>query len=85
MQRERERLSDIIRQEFADRLVSIEDENRRVKGEIAELRARQQLELEKKKHEVDALRQQQDQELATIQEKYHSVDLSPSRSTPFLS
>lgn len=69
MQQERERLSDIIRQEFADRLVLTEDENRRVKGEIAELRARQQLELDKKKQEVEALRQQQDQELATIQEK----------------
>jgi 5-azacytidine-induced protein 1 len=69
LQKERERLSDIIRQEFADRLVLTEDENRRVKGEIAELRARQQLELEKKKQEVEALRQQQDQELAVIQEK----------------
>lgn len=62
-------MTDIIRQEFADRLVLTEDENRRVKGEIAELRARQQLELEKRREEVETLRQQQENELETIQEK----------------
>ena len=69
MQQERERLSDIIRQEFADRLVQTDDENRRVKGEMAELRARQQLELDKKKDELEAVKQQQEKELDTIHEK----------------
>jgi 5-azacytidine-induced protein 1 len=69
LQQERERLSDIIRQEFADRLVLTDEENRRIKGDIAELRARQQLELEKKKEELEALQQRQEKELETIQEK----------------
>ncbi|CAF2977960.1 unnamed protein product [Rotaria sp. Silwood2] len=69
LQQERDRLSEIIRQEFADRLVLTEEENRRIKGEIAELRARQQLELEKKKEEIEVLQRQQEQELETIHEK----------------
>ncbi|XP_015264186.1 PREDICTED: centrosomal protein of 131 kDa isoform X4 [Gekko japonicus] len=44
---ERSSLSEVIRQEFADRLVGTEEENRRLKGEIAELRARQRLELDR--------------------------------------
>lgn len=44
---ERSSLSEVIRQEFADRLVGTEEENKRLKGEIAELRARQRLELDR--------------------------------------
>ena len=45
------------------------DENRRVKNEIAELRARQQLELTKKQEELDTLKAKQDKELEEIHEK----------------
>ncbi|XP_016846740.2 centrosomal protein of 131 kDa isoform X3 [Anolis carolinensis] len=44
---ERSSLSEVIRQEFADRLVSTEEENKRLKAEMAELRARQRLELDR--------------------------------------
>ncbi|XP_063149459.1 centrosomal protein of 131 kDa isoform X4 [Candoia aspera] len=44
---ERSSLSEVIRQEFADRLVSTEDDNKRLKTEMAELRARQRLELDR--------------------------------------
>ncbi|XP_072501384.1 centrosomal protein of 131 kDa isoform X2 [Notamacropus eugenii] len=44
---ERSSLSEVIRQEFSDRLMAAEEENKRLKVEIAELRTRQQLELEK--------------------------------------
>ncbi|XP_036612833.1 centrosomal protein of 131 kDa isoform X3 [Trichosurus vulpecula] len=44
---ERSSLSEVIRQEFSDRLKATEEENRRLKVEISELRTRQQLELEK--------------------------------------
>ncbi|XP_027705943.1 centrosomal protein of 131 kDa isoform X2 [Vombatus ursinus] len=44
---ERSSLSEVIRQEFSDRLMATEEENRRLKVEISELRTRQQLELEK--------------------------------------
>ncbi|KAM8947487.1 centrosomal protein of 131 kDa isoform 2-T2 [Pelodytes ibericus] len=44
---ERKSLSDIIRQEFAERLVVIEEENRRLKIESSESQARHRLELER--------------------------------------
>uniref|UniRef100_A0ABM5FN80 Centrosomal protein of 131 kDa isoform X7 n=1 Tax=Pogona vitticeps TaxID=103695 RepID=A0ABM5FN80_9SAUR len=44
---ERSSLSEVIRQEFADRLVSTEEENKRLKAEMAELWARQRLELDR--------------------------------------
>ncbi|CAF1530285.1 unnamed protein product, partial [Rotaria sordida] len=69
LQKERERLSDIIRQEFADRLVLTEEENRRIKGDMAELRSRQQLELDRKKEEIELLQREKENELETVHEK----------------
>lgn len=43
----------MIRQEFADRLAGTEEENSRLKAEMAELRARQQLELDRLVREKD--------------------------------
>uniref|UniRef100_A0A8C2Z017 Centrosomal protein 131 n=1 Tax=Cyclopterus lumpus TaxID=8103 RepID=A0A8C2Z017_CYCLU len=45
--RVRSRLAEVIRQEFADRLVTTEEENRRVKVEVSEVRARLRLEVER--------------------------------------
>ncbi|XP_013926893.1 PREDICTED: centrosomal protein of 131 kDa [Thamnophis sirtalis] len=44
---ERSSLSEVIRQEFADRLVTTEEDNKHLKIEMAELRARQRLELDR--------------------------------------
>ncbi|XP_078510300.1 centrosomal protein of 131 kDa isoform X2 [Lissotriton helveticus] len=44
---ERNSLSEVIRQEFADRLVLTEEENKRLKTEASEMRARHRLELER--------------------------------------
>ncbi|KAM4691561.1 centrosomal protein of 131 kDa isoform 2-T3 [Rhinophrynus dorsalis] len=44
---ERKSLSEVIRQEFADRLVLTEEENRRLKMEASESKARHRLELER--------------------------------------
>nr|XP_033817591.1 centrosomal protein of 131 kDa isoform X3 [Geotrypetes seraphini] len=44
---ERNSLSEVVRQEFADRLVETEEENKRLKMELSELRARHRLELER--------------------------------------
>lgn len=43
----------MIRQEFADRLVGTEEENKRLKTEMAEMRARQRLELDRVVREKD--------------------------------
>ncbi|XP_052543744.1 centrosomal protein of 131 kDa isoform X3 [Tympanuchus pallidicinctus] len=47
LSQERSSLAEVIRQEFADRLVGTEEENKRLKAEMAELRARQRLELDR--------------------------------------
>lgn len=44
---ERSSLAEVIRQEFADRLVTTEEENRRMKVEVSEVRARLRLEVER--------------------------------------
>ncbi|XP_009959468.1 PREDICTED: centrosomal protein of 131 kDa-like, partial [Leptosomus discolor] len=46
-------LAEVIRQEFADRLVGTEEENKRLKAEMAEMRARQRLELDRVVREKD--------------------------------
>ncbi|NXE82845.1 CP131 protein, partial [Cochlearius cochlearius] len=50
---ERSSLAQVIRQEFADRLVGTEEENKRLKAEMAEMRARQRLELDRVVQEKD--------------------------------
>ncbi|XP_010854608.1 PREDICTED: centrosomal protein of 131 kDa isoform X2 [Bison bison bison] len=51
---ERSSLAQVLRQEFADRLATSEEENRQTKPELAELRARQRLELEQLTREKQA-------------------------------
>lgn len=46
-----------------------EEENRRIKNDMAELRARQQIELDKKKEEIDFLQRDKEKELETVHEK----------------
>ncbi|MEE6506878.1 hypothetical protein FKM82_007883 [Ascaphus truei] len=50
---ERKSLSEVVRQEFADRLVVTEEENRRLKTEASEGRARHRLELERVNREKE--------------------------------
>ncbi|NWX15482.1 CP131 protein, partial [Aegotheles bennettii] len=50
---ERSSLAEVIRQEFADRLVGTEEENKRLKAEMVEMRARQRLELDRMVQEKD--------------------------------
>ncbi|KAK1330738.1 hypothetical protein QTO34_008676 [Cnephaeus nilssonii] len=51
---ERSGLAQVLRQEFADRLATSEEENRQVRAELAELRAQQRLELEQLRREKQA-------------------------------
>ena len=43
---------------------------------MAELKARQQLELEKKKDEIETLQREKDKELETVHDKYVSITVS---------
>ncbi|NXH22912.1 CP131 protein, partial [Bucco capensis] len=56
---ERSSLAEVIRQEFAERLVGTEEENKRLKAEMVEMRTRQRLEL-------DRVVQEKDQELEEV-------------------
>ena len=66
---ERGRVSDIIRQEFADRIVQTEEESKRVKMEMAELRAKHRVELERVRSDADDLRRQKDDELEEVHKR----------------
>lgn len=50
---ERSSLAEVVREEFADRLVGTEEENKRLKAEMVEMRARQRLELDRVAREKD--------------------------------
>ncbi|XP_009879282.1 PREDICTED: LOW QUALITY PROTEIN: centrosomal protein of 131 kDa [Charadrius vociferus] len=53
LSQERSSLAEVIRQEFADRLVGTEEENKRLQAEMAEMKARQRLELDRVVREKD--------------------------------
>ena len=60
--RERDSMSDVIRQEFADRLVSTEDENKRLKSEMSELKAKNRL-------EIDRFTRDKEEEMAEVHKR----------------
>ncbi|XP_050922136.1 LOW QUALITY PROTEIN: centrosomal protein of 131 kDa [Lates calcarifer] len=65
---ERRSLAEVIRQEFADRLVMIEEENRRMKVEVSEVRARLRL-------EVERVTREKEEELAEVHQRVKSAIL----------
>merc|ERR1719239_994229 len=69
MNSERSHVSDIIRQEFADRIVTTDDENKRIKHEISELRARHRLDMERALADMEELRVAKDQEMEEVHKR----------------
>lgn len=69
MHRERDRVSDIIRQEFADRLVTTDEENKRVKNEMSEMKARHRIELDRCKEQMEDVRKQKDEEMEEVHKR----------------
>ncbi|XP_041830699.1 centrosomal protein of 131 kDa isoform X2 [Melanotaenia boesemani] len=65
---ERRSLAEVIRQEFADRLVMTEEENRRLKVEVSEVRARLRL-------EVERITREKEEELAEVHQRVKSAIL----------
>ncbi|XP_034563406.1 centrosomal protein of 131 kDa isoform X2 [Notolabrus celidotus] len=65
---ERRSLAEVVRQEFADRLVMTEEENRRMKVEVSELRARMRL-------EVERVTREKEEELAEVHQRVKSAIL----------
>lgn len=62
MVEERRNLAEVIRQEFADRLVMTEEENHRLKVEVSEVRARMRL-------EVERVTREKEEELAEVHQR----------------
>ena len=69
LQDERNRLADVIRQDFSDRIVFTEEENKRIKLEMAEMRSRHQLDLDRKKDDFERLHKEKADELVMVHEK----------------
>lgn len=69
LSKERQNISDIVRQEFADRLVLAEEENRTLKRDAAELRARLMSEQGKHEAELNAVKHSTQAELETLHQK----------------
>uniref|UniRef100_A0A8D3D2F8 Centrosomal protein 131 n=1 Tax=Scophthalmus maximus TaxID=52904 RepID=A0A8D3D2F8_SCOMX len=65
---ERRSLAEVIRQEFAERLVTTEEENRRMKVEVSEVRARLRL-------EVERVTREKEEELAEVHQRVKSAIL----------
>jgi hypothetical protein len=70
LQQERSRLADIIRQEFSDRLVFTEEESKRIKLEIAEIKSKHHYELQKKQEEIEKLQREKEDELSKVHDRY---------------
>ena len=77
---ERDRVSEIIRQEFADRLVLVEEENRKIKNDMSELKARHKLELDKSKEEVEIVINKNREELEKVHERVKQAILKKDES-----
>ena len=69
LHKERDYVSDIIRQEFADRLVATEEENKRLKNDMSELKARHRLELERSKTEVEVIIKAKEDEMEEVHKR----------------
>lgn len=67
---ERRSLAEVIRQEFAERLVETEEENRRMKMEISEAKARLRL-------EVERVSREKEEELAEVHQRSEAKSIFP--------
>lgn len=67
---ERSHVSDVIRQEFADRLVATDEENKRVKNEMSELKARHKIEIERAKSEIELVQKAKEDEMEEVHKRY---------------
>ena len=58
-----------MRQEFADKLIATDEENKRVKQEMAELKSRHKLEIERMKQEIEVVNKSKQDEMDAVHAK----------------
>lgn len=63
-------MQDVVRQEFADKLIATDEENKRVKQEMAELKSRHKLEMERMKQEVELVNKGKQEEMDAVHSRY---------------
>ncbi|CAE1176038.1 AZI1 [Acanthosepion pharaonis] len=66
---ERDHISDVIRQEFVEKIVSTDEENKRLKNEISEGKARHRIDLERTKAEIEMVKKQKEDELEELHKR----------------
>lgn len=59
-------MSDVVRQEFADKIVATGEENKRIKLEMAELKSQHKIELERMKQEVELVNRAKQEEMDAV-------------------
>ena len=62
-------MTEVIRQEFADRLVATDEENKRLKNEMSEIIARQRLEVERMHADMDVVQRAKDEEMEEVHKR----------------
>ncbi len=69
LNRERTKVSDVVREEFAEQLMTTGEENKTLKMELAELRARHRVELDKERSKAQKFEEEKEEELAEIHKR----------------
>lgn len=59
-------MQDVVRQEFADKLVATEEENKKVKQDMAELKSRHKAEIERMKQEIEVVNKAKQEEMDAV-------------------
>ncbi|XP_029417166.1 centrosomal protein of 131 kDa isoform X2 [Nannospalax galili] len=70
---ERGNLAQVVRQEFADQLAASEEENQRVRAELTELRARQQLELDEVHERVKMALARKEEAVSSLRKQHEAA------------
>ena len=67
---ERDRISEVVRQEIVDKVVATEEENKTLKKEMCDLKARQRLELERVKAEAEVAIKAKSDEMDEVHKRW---------------
>ena len=73
---ERDHIADVIRQEFVDKIVSTEEENKRLKNEIAELKARHRVDLERAKADAEIVLKAKAEEMEEVHKRSVTLNVN---------
>ena len=63
-------MAEVIRQDFANRLVATEEENKHLKMEMSELKARHQVQLNQAKADIEAVERAKDDEMEEVHRRW---------------